>query len=97
MKAKWCIQGHDSLNEFYKKEIPHHFLSEYQLEEVLKRLTSRHLTEEEIISSSLNGHAKNIKSDLLKVNREERGGLTFSCGSGPYYTARLINCRTGKN
>ncbi|MYF47320.1 MAG: hypothetical protein F4073_03205 [Rhodobacteraceae bacterium] len=97
MKAKWCIQGFDSLNEIFKKEIPHHFLSENQLEELLKRLASRHLLEDEIISSSLNRRAKKDKTDHLRVNRDVSSVLTFSCGENPYYTATWLKCRSEQN
>lgn len=90
MKAKWYIQGHDSLNVIYKKEVPYHYLSENQLEDVLKRLASRYLSEDEVITSSLNGHAKKDKTDHLRVNRFISGSTLFSCGSNPYFTAKLL-------
>ena len=93
MKAKWCIQGFDGVEEIYKCEIPHHYFSGNQVKEVLKRLASRYLTEDEIISSSLNRHAKS-KPQFLSIQGE---GGKLMCGSNPYFTATYTKCKTGRN
>lgn len=98
MKAgtlKWCIRRYDGLNEICRHEIPYRHLSERQLVEVLKRLASRHLTEREVIASSLNGHAKS-ETRLLCVRRDGNSE-SFTCGSDPYYTATVSKCRTDLN
>lgn len=86
-RKTWQIRGYDSLEKIYSREIPYSHLSERQLIEVLRRLVSRHLTEGEIIASSLNGRAK-ARSCLLEANVDDKGyGTMYSCGTNPYYHA----------
>ena len=84
---KWCIRGYDGLEEFYNCKIPYTHISEKQLKEVLKRLVARHLTEQEIITSSLNKRVKS-KTQLLEIQEDSKNGHLM-CGSNPYYTATL--------
>ena len=87
-KRKWRIRGFDGMNLMFECDVPIHHLSELQIEEVLRRLASRHLTEREILTASLNRNGK--PTSLLDVGRTNQTPLTMTCGSDPHYVARVV-------
>ena len=88
---RWCIQGYDGSDLIYESSVStHHLYEGKQVEELLKRLVCRHLSEDEIIGASLNGHAKN-RTGLLNVSRNDGPPLTLCCGSNPYFIAKIQN------
>ena len=91
MKGKrvWRIEGFDGTELIFEKEIPLHLLSDGQIEEVLRRLVSRHLSENEIVGASLNRKAK--RTSLLDVRRSAQPPLLISCGENPHYIARVVD------
>lgn len=88
-KRIWRIEGFDGTELIFEREVPLHLLSGKQIEEVLRRLASRHLSENEIVGASLNLKAKRIS--LLAVRRSARPPLLISCGEDPHYIARVAD------
>jgi len=81
----WRVQGFDGATRIFERNVPSYLLSGKQVEEVLKRLVSRHLTENEIIGASLNSRAK--RTNLLEIRRAAKPPITISCGENPHYIA----------
>ncbi|TOH75095.1 hypothetical protein CGI74_23225 [Vibrio parahaemolyticus] len=85
----WKVRGYDGMEEILSFDIPMYTLSEKQVQQLLKTLVAKYsLSNEEIISSYLNGRSK-CRSNLLDVHRL---GLRpeFTCGENPYFTAVII-------
>jgi len=91
MKAKqiWRIEGFDGLKNLFATKVPAHLFSENQMEELLRRLVSKHLTEIEIVNASKN--RKKERNNLLDVCRSQRSPFTISCGTNPHYLAKIVN------
>jgi predicted TIM-barrel enzyme len=86
-KQSWCIEGFNGTTRIFKTNVPLHHFSENQVEEVLKRLVCRHLTDDEIVSGSLNGKGK--CNTLLRVHRSVQRPITVTCGDNPHYLAKV--------
>ena len=91
MKGKdvWRIEGFDGTELIFRSDVPSHLLSDRQVEELLRRLVSRHLSEEEVVGASLNRKTKHTM--LLDVRRSAKPPVTISCGENPFYTARVVD------
>ena len=91
MKGKhfWRIEGYDGSDLILERRVASHLLSDKQIEEVLRRLVSRHLSEDEIIGASLNRKAK--RNPLLEVRRSAQPPILISCGENPHYIARVVD------
>lgn len=91
MKGKhvWRIEGFDGTELIFGTHIPSHLLSDNQVEELLRRLVSRHLSEEEVVGASLN--RKTNRTTLLDVRRSAQLPVVISCGENPFYTARVVD------
>lgn len=85
----WRIEGFDGTNLIFESDIPHYLLSEKQIEELLKRLVSRHLTEHEVVGASLNRKTKK-RTALLDLRHSTQPPLVISCGDNPHYAARVV-------
>ncbi|TOM78845.1 hypothetical protein, partial [Vibrio parahaemolyticus] len=75
----WKVRGYDGMEEILSFDIPMYTLSEKQVQQLLKTLVAKYsLSNEEIISSYLNGRSK-CRRNLLDVHRL---GLRpeFTCG-----------------
>lgn len=88
-KHFWRIEGFDGTELVFETSVPLHHLSQKQVEEVLRRLTCRHLSENEIVEASLNRRAK--RTMLLDIRRDAQTPLVMSCGENPHYVARLVD------
>ena len=86
----WRIKGFDGLTEIFRIEVPLHFFSERQVEEILKRLVCRHLTGPEIVDASRN--QKDSLAPLLEVRRSHKTPLNITVGDNPYYVASIEIC-----
>jgi len=91
MKGKhvWRIEGFDGTDLIFETEVPSHLLSDRQVEELLRRLVSRHLSENEVVSASVNRKAK--RTPLLDVTRSVQPPIMISCGANPHYIARVVD------
>ena len=85
---EWRIEGFDGISEIFETNVPLHHLSERQMQEMLRRLASRHLSDREIIDASLN--RKGNPSSLLEVRRTSQPPLTMTRGNNPHYAARVV-------
>jgi len=85
----WRIEGFDGLDKIFETEVPWHLLSEKQVEELLRRLVCRHLSDDEIVGASLNQKAK--RSSLLDVRRSMQPPHVITCGASPHYLARIVS------
>ncbi len=87
MAASWIIQGYDGLKPIFAAKLST-VLSEREVEQLLQRLASRHLTHAEIVSSSLRKRQKGYRP-LLEVTRERRVRTILSAGENPHYIASI--------
>jgi hypothetical protein len=53
----WVTRGYEGAERTFERHIPVGHLSEKEVEMLLKRLAARHLTEDEIVDSSLRKNA----------------------------------------
>lgn len=91
MKGKpvWRIEGYDGAKLIFQCNVPSYLLSDTQIEELLRRLVSRHLSGEEIVGASLNRKTK--RTALLNIGRSAQPPLVISCGDDPHYVARVVD------
>lgn len=89
MAGQWIIAGHDGLDEIFSQSVGD--LSEPEVATLLQRLASRHLTENEIISSSLRKGWKGY-APLLEIERSRgKPFALMTTGTDFHYTARYRN------
>jgi hypothetical protein len=81
---KWALTKFESSIELSHWELPGH-MTEPQVEEVVRRLVCRHLSEDDIISSSL--FSDDPKRYIL-LDRVEDPTI-IQMGTNPYFIARL--------
>ena len=91
MKGKhvWRIEGFDGTDLIFEFDVPSYLLSDKQVEELLRRLVSRHLSKDEVVEASLNRKAK--RTALLDVRRSAQPPLVISCGENPHYVAKVVD------
>ncbi len=83
----WKICGFDGLKAVFERTIPYGSLSDQEITELLKRLESRHLRDDEVIDASLRKNAKGHTSYLeVRPNRGGTPGL-MTTGTGHHYIA----------
>jgi hypothetical protein len=87
----WRIQGFDGTKLIFESDISRHLLSDKQVDELLKRLVCRHLSDDEIVGASLNRKAE--RTALLDVRRSTQPPLMITCGDNPHYVARVVDAR----
>ncbi|MEA2778568.1 MAG: hypothetical protein QOK29_112 [Rhodospirillaceae bacterium] len=80
----WVIRGYDSDKETFKRTLPVGRLSEAEMITLLQRLASRHLEDDEVVTSSLRKNAAWYTSHL-EVRSSD--GALETIGSGHHYTA----------
>jgi hypothetical protein len=85
----WRIEGFEGTKLIFESDIPRYLFSEKQIEELLRRLVSRHLTENEVVGASLNRKTK--RTALLDIRRSTQPPLVISCGDNPHYVARTVD------
>lgn len=92
-KRVWVIEGRNSNDTFFRRTIPHGLLTAPEVEALLQRLASRHLTAAEVLGASMRTRAKSYTA-LLKVSRET-GPNRFNLWTelDPHYTARAEDDR----
>lgn len=89
MPKVWKIRGYQGLALTFELEIPENSLSEAEVENLLQRLQSRHLSDVEVVSSSLRRSASDYQSHLeVGRNRGRPFGLMTS-GSDNHYIATI--------
>jgi hypothetical protein len=80
--AAWQVTGYKSDKKLWSKTVSGR-LSDAQMLALLQRLVCMHLSEDEIISSSLQSNDPKRTAHLDRVG----GGAPLCVGSNPYYTA----------
>ncbi len=86
-KQIWKIRGCDGGKRIFERTIPYGCLSDREVTELLKRLASRHLSDDEVVDASLRKNAKGHISHLeVRPNRGGTPGL-MTTGSGHHYIA----------
>jgi hypothetical protein len=84
----WQTTGYLGDKSIYERAIRKGALSEKAMIALLQRLASRHLSEDEIVSSSLKKDDHGYCSALeIHRSRGGRDALMTTTGSGHYYTA----------
>ena len=86
-KLIWRIESFSGTQKLFATEIPAKFAGRKQMKELLSRLASRTLTENEIIHASVSN--KERQTSLLEIREESKPSLTLTCGIDPYYIARI--------
>lgn len=87
-KRYWRIEGYDGLERTFEKVVPVGRVSENAVVVLLQRLASKHLDEDEIVSSSLNRAAAG-RTRHLEPQRGEGNPRTITVGEGQYYVASV--------
>jgi hypothetical protein len=82
----WKIRGYENDQPVYEQSLPAGSLTDQEMILLLQRLASRHLSDGEVISGSLNRNAKEYEPHL-EVRRER---WTFTTGGSRFhYTAAV--------
>jgi hypothetical protein len=82
----WRITGYSGIQVEFERTMPYRAFSERAMIELLRRLASRHLTVDEVISSSL----RNAREGHLDVRRNTGGRYALmTTGTGYHYTATV--------
>ena len=84
----WLITGSESTESVYKHRIPVDALSEAEVLLLLQRLASRHLTPDEVVSSSLRENAPGY-TPLLQPMADRGGRYILRVGNDHCYTATV--------
>lgn len=84
----WLISGFESTESVYKHRIPLGFLSEAEVLLLLQRLASRHLSPDEVVSSSLREDAPGY-TPLLEPMADRGGKYILRVGNDQWYTATV--------
>ena len=85
-KKDWIIDGYDGVNVRWQGRAPSN-LTESEMIAILQRLVARHLTEDEILASSLRRYHVDYQPLLEPLKSE----AVISVGENPHYTARLLS------
>jgi hypothetical protein len=90
----WKITGYLGDKSIYERAVRKGALSQKAMIALLQRLASRHLSEDEVVSSSLKQDDRGYCSALeIRKNRGGRDAL-MTTGSGHYYTALVEKAET---
>jgi hypothetical protein len=81
---RWHIQGFEGLASTYDSWVPGR-LSELQVMKLLARLHCRHLTDAEVIASTLDSRDRAKLGSMVVPNQGRRGG--YMTAGDPHYTA----------
>ena len=91
-KPCWLIQGYDSTTMIYEREVEAEQITQVQMKALLKTLTAKAgLTCDETVAAYAKKGTK-IANDLLRIQKDGPHP-NFSCGSNPFFVARLLNHR----
>jgi hypothetical protein len=90
----WEITVYKSSEILFRRLVPVSEMSERQLENCMRALVSKHLTEDEIVSSHLNGRWGSKKRashmEIVKSNDDQLRRTDRVCGSNPHVVALLV-------
>ena len=93
-KRIWKITGYLGDKSIYERVVRRGALSQKAMVTLLQRLASRHLSEDEVVSSSLKKDDRDYCSALeIRRNYGGRDAL-MTTGSGHYYTALVERAET---
>ncbi len=93
-KLIWKITGYLGDKSIYERVVRRGALSQKAMVTLLQRLASRHLSEDEVVSSSLKKDDRDYCSALeIRRNYGGRDAL-MTTGSGHYYTALVERAET---
>ena len=87
-KRSWKIEGREGAELFWEQELPGS-LGEKRIIELLQRLASRHLTEDEIVSCSL-PQKSSCYRPLLEPQIDAKGRGPICVGGNPFYFATFV-------
>jgi len=86
----WKIRGYEDERQVFEQAIPAGSLTDQEMVALLQRLASRHLSDGEVIASSLNKNTRG-HAPYLEVRRDHRSFATT--GSRFCYTAAVEDDR----
>jgi hypothetical protein len=87
MRRQWKITGYDGAKTVFEHFIPEGSLSEPEMETLLQRLAARHLSEKEVVASSLRKNSAGYRHDLEISKNPGARYCLMTTGSGAHYTA----------
>ena len=87
-KRQWQIICRSGTAQVWERVLPASEMSERQMRDLLARLASRHLSEDEVISASLGGRSKSRDQRLYILPEWGVSGPLFTTGD-PHYVAKL--------
>jgi hypothetical protein len=86
----WIIKGYDSTTEIYSDKVKFGCFTENAMAALLKALTTKHaLTDDEIVRAYARKNTK-LASPLLLEVQKSYNPFTLSCGTNPYFVARVV-------
>jgi hypothetical protein len=85
----WKITGYEGARTAYERMVPESALNEAEVITLLQRLAARHLSDDEVFSSSLRSNTNGFTPHLqIGRNSGEKPAL-MTTGSGHHYTATI--------
>lgn len=87
-ERSWTISGVNSGDVFFEQVVSVDTIAESEVKELLRRLASRHLSEADVVSCSLDSDYRSETLDLADLS-EGPYGFTTSMAFPIYYTAVL--------
>jgi hypothetical protein len=86
----WKIEGYEGQKKVFETQVKYGYFSENKIKCLLKAMAAKAgLNYDEMVVAYSNKDAR-ISSNLLEVQRDN-SGATLSCGTNPYFTARVVN------
>lgn len=88
---EWLVHGYNGIEPIYERRLPSKDLSESQAVIMLQRLAARHLSDDEVVGSSLKRGSAGCRNHL-EINRDKRRGrplILSTTGTNVHYVAML--------
>lgn len=89
----WRIRGYDSSTEIFDELIPVGQITQSNLEELLRSLAGRNLSERQLVSAYAKPNTKRFNRflQIRKENDSVHRRTNYYCGHNPHYAAILVS------
>jgi hypothetical protein len=85
----WIVEGWESTTQIWAQRIPLSLFSEMRMERLLQVLCAKHgLSEDEIVDALCRKNSRRF-APHLEIQRSSGPPFTLTCGSNPYFVARV--------
>lgn len=85
----WKITGYDASRTAYERMVPESALNEGEVIALLQRLAARHLSDDEVFSSSLRSNTNGFAPHLQVGRNSGEKPALMTAGSSHHYTATI--------